>query len=141
MTSLSYDREALEAELIRDEGLRLKPYRCTSNKLTIGVGRNLDDRGVTREEALYLLHSDIKAEEAALDKHLPWWRTLSDARQRVLLNMSFNLGIKRLLGFKNTLGMIERGQYVKAADGMLESLWARQVGSRAERLAERMRKG
>lgn len=158
---MSYDRAALEAELIRDEGEELKVYRCTANKRSIGVGRNLDDvgiskaesaalgitlasvlkNGITRTQSRALLANDIDACERQLDAKLPWWRGLSDVRQRVLLNMCFNLGITGLLGFKNTLAKMQRGDFAAAAAGMRASLWARQVGARAERLATMMEKG
>lgn len=128
-------------ELKRDEGVRLKPYQCTAGKTTIGVGRNLDDRGITEHEADYLLLNDIELVTVQLDKSIPWWRTMSDARQRVLANMCFNLGISGLLYFKNTLVAMKAGKYDDAAEGMLKSLWAKQVGQRAVRLAKMMREG
>lgn len=128
-------------ELKRDEGVRLKPYQCTAGKTTIGVGRNLDDRGITEHEADHLLLNDIELVTVHLDKHIPWWRDMSDARQRVLANMCFNLGISGLLYFKNTLASMKAGKYNDAADGMLKSLWAKQVGNRAVRLAKMMREG
>ena len=130
--------DALLAELRRDEGLRLKPYRCTAGKLTIGVGRNLDDVGISEAEADLLLRNDVARSMADLDEAIPWWRSLTEARQRVLVNMAFNLGATGLLGFRNTLAAIESGNYVKAANGMLQSLWASQVGERAVRLARMM---
>lgn len=132
---------AMVADLRRDEGERLKPYRDTVGKLTIGVGRNLDDVGITPEESAYLLSNDINKVLRQLDEKLPWWRGLCFNRQRVLVNMSFNLGINGLLGFKNTLAAVQAGQYDKAAEGMLSSKWASQVGKRADRLAELMRNG
>lgn len=157
-TAISYDRAKLRIELERDEGLLLRVYRCTAGKLTIGIGRNLDDvgirvsetkalgidkasviaKGLTRDQAFFLLDSDIDVAEQQLDRRLPWWRMLSDARQRVLLNMAFNLGIAGLLGFRNTLAFIKGGSFSAAAVGMRASLWARQVGKRAERLAQMM---
>ena len=158
---MTYDRDALRRELIRDEGLRLKPYRCTAGALTVGVGRNLDAVGLSRDElyalgrsladvrrtgvshdeAMLLLDNDITRCEAALDRLLPWWRGLSDARQRVLMNMCFNLGESRLLGFRNTLPAIRDGKYLTATAGMRKSLWARQVKGRADRLITMMREG
>lgn len=135
------DREHLAAELIRDEGLRLKPYRCTAGKLTIGIGRNLDDVGITQVEAEYLLRNDIAKVEAQLDAELPWWRGLDEVRQRVLANMCFNLGIGKLLTFRNTLKLIQIGNYLDAAQTMTSSKWATQVGPRATRLALMMRDG
>ena len=128
-------------QLRRHEGERLKPYRCTAGMLTIGVGRNLEDRGITAEESAYLLNNDIDREWKELTTALPWVTGLNDVRQRVLLDMSFNLGIAGLLKFKNTLATIKAGQYSKAGNMMLDSLWAKQVGSRAVRLAQMMRTG
>lgn len=135
------DYERLKDELIRDEGIRLKPYHCSAGHLTLGIGRNLDAKGISSEEALYLLENDIREVEEELDKALPWWRKLSEVRQRVLLNMGFNLGVKGLLGFHHTLTLAEEGRYDEAALAMLSSAWAVQVGARAQRLAQMMREG
>lgn len=132
---------ALKDQLIAHEGLRLKPYADTVGKLTIGVGRNLDDAGISTHEAMILLEHDIEAVEHDLDQRLPWWRGLTEARQLVLADMCFNLGIARLQGFRNTLAAIQAGDYESAADGMLASKWAEQVGKRAHRLAKMMRDG
>jgi lysozyme len=158
---VQFDRAILAAELVRDEGERLKVYLCTANRRTIGVGRNLDDvgisaaetealgitvvscvrTGITRQQSRALLDNDICRCEADLDRRLAWWRTLDAVRQRVLLNMCFNLGIKSLLGFVNTLAMMKAGQYQDASVNMLKSKWATQVGKRANRLSDMMRKG
>lgn len=135
------NHDTMRAELIRDEGVKLKPYRDTVGKLTIGVGRNLDDVGISEAEAAHLLDGDIERTARALDKALPWWRNLDDVRQRVVLNMAFNMGINSLRRFKNTLAAIQAGKYEDAATGMLASKWAQQVGQRAQRLASMMRKG
>lgn len=135
------NHDTMRAELIRDEGVKLKPYRDTVGKLTIGVGRNLDDVGISEAEAANLLDGDIERTARALDKALPWWRNLDDVRQRVVLNMAFNMGINSLRRFKNTLAAIQAGKYEDAATGMLASKWAQQVGQRAQRLASMMRKG
>ena len=135
--------EKLVNDLIRDEALRLKPYfdTATPPRMTIGVGRNLGDRGISRAEAYYMLTNDIEGVVADLDQHVPWWTALTPPRQRVLANMCFNMGIQRLLGFSNMLAHAHAGEYANAADDMLASLWARQVGSRASRLATTMREG
>jgi lysozyme len=136
-----FDRAALIRQIRLHEGERLKPYRCTAGKLTIGVGRNLDDRGISREESAMLLDGDIRLLEIELFRALPWASALDDVRQRVLLDMAFNLGLPGLLQFKRTLEAIRTGQYQQAATMMLDSLWARQVGQRAERLARMMATG
>lgn len=135
------DRDAMVRQLRLHEGERLKPYRCTAGKLTIGVGRNLDDRGITAEESSYLLANDITREERALLNALPWVAQLDEVRQRVLLDMVFNMGLGGLLQFKNTLATIKAGDYQRAASMMLDSSWATQVGQRAERLSRMMATG
>jgi lysozyme len=87
-----------------------------------------------------LLENDVMHPVTWLDHHLPWCRRLDAVRQRVIINMAFNLGGK-LLTFANTLAMVQRGDYAAAADGMLASKWATQVGARAYRLATMMRTG
>ena len=131
---------SLEEILIRDEALRLKPYRDSVGKLTIGVGRNLDDVGISEDEARYLLRNDIaKVREQAERFH--WFPELNEARQIVVLSMIFNLGFDGFQGFRNTIKFIEAGDYHNAAENMLKSKWAEQVGARAGRLANAMRTG
>ena len=75
------DADRLRADLVRDEAVRLKPYRDSVGKLSIGVGRNLDDKGISEQEAMMLLGNDITEHLALLDKYLPWWAMLDEARQ------------------------------------------------------------
>lgn len=151
----------LVADLKRDEGYAktLPDGRCEAypdplsggDPWTIGYGHTGPEvrPGVvwTREEADRALIADIEEHNAELARYLPWVERLDPARRRVLQNMAFNLGVgvpggsKGLLGFKNTLAMIERGDYAAAADAMGKSLWSRQVGRRAVRLANTMRTG
>jgi len=135
------NKATLLAELTRDEGSRSKPYRDTVGKLTVGVGRNLDDVGISDDEIAYMLNNDVSRVTDALDAALPWWKQLDDVRQRVLANMAFNMGVKGLLGFRNTLAAIAAQEYTGAAAGMLASKWAKQVGARAVRLAYMMEHG
>ena len=141
------DHDARLIEQLRlHEGERRKPYRDTVGKLTIGIGRNLDDKGLRRDEIEYLLANDIADSRADLDRYLPWWRGLDPVRQRVLIDMVFNMGAGSpkgggLLSFVNTLSEIRRGNYGIAADMMLASKWSAQVGRRAVRLATMMRTG
>jgi lysozyme len=134
------DRPALRDALVRDEGIRFKTYRCTAGKLTIGVGRNLDDVGISRDEAMLLLDNDIARVEADARKH-HWFGGLDAARQEVVLNMIFNLGATSFAKFYQTIAAIAAADYAGAADRMRKSLWARQVGARAERLAKQMETG
>jgi len=130
-----FDLEVLKSDLKRDEGVRRKPYLCTAGKVTIGVGRNLDDMGITECEADYLLENDIGRILKELDQNIAWWRDLSEGRQRALINMAFNMGISRLLKFKKTLFALQNGGYDIAAAEALDSQWARQVHERACRIA------
>lgn len=136
-------------ELRRDEGVRYSPYNDSRGIMTIGVGHNmqasplpdgwtfpLDDGQVDA-----LLESDLMSVYSDLDSALPWWADLNDVRQRVLCNMLFNLGLPKLLGFKNTLAAMRQGRYADAALGMLNSAWHSQTGARAVRLAEMMKTG
>ncbi len=133
--------ETVEQMLIRHEGLRLKPYHCTSGKLTIGIGRNLDNVGISKEEALILLGNDIERCHSSLNLNLPWWIRLDEKRKLVLIDMCFNMGIVGLLGFKTTLSLIKDGKYKEAAKAMLESKWAEQTGNRATELSKIMEGG
>lgn len=135
------DLDKMLDELVQDEAVRLRPYRDTVGKLTIGIGRNLDDKGITAEEARYLALNDVAEVLEALRRRLPWFGALDEVRQRVLVNMGFNLGVEGLLGFRNTLAHVEAGRFAEAADNMLLSKWATQVGIRARRLATMMRTG
>lgn len=131
-------------QLKRDEGCRLKAYKCTAGVWTIGYGHTGDVKEgdtITQHQADQLLLFDIDKHKKELDKALPWAHTLDNARYGVLLNMAFNLGIRGLLGFKNTLRMIKEGKYQEAAKNMLLSKWASQVGNRARRLSIQMASG
>lgn len=133
-------REDLIAQLIRHEGLKLLPYTDSVGKLTIGVGRNLTDVGISREEAIELLNNDIDHAVADLAT-FPWFTTLDAVRQRVMVDFRFNLGPRRFRSFKRMLSAMAKGEYETASVCMLDSVWADQVGKRALRLAEMMRTG
>jgi len=133
--------QKIKEQLILHEGIRLFPYIDTVGKLTIGVGRNLTNVGISRAEAEMFLESDINGCIEQLDKNLPWWKNLSEVRQHVLINMCFNLGIAGLLKFTRTLNAIQWDQFDDAARFMLESKWAKQVGERAITLANMMKTG
>jgi lysozyme len=131
----------LEDMIIRHEGFRDKPYLDSVGKLTIGIGRNLNDVGISKEEALYLLDNDIKQASKDLERSFPWFTSLTLARQDALVDMCFNIGINSLKGFTNTLNALQAGDYDKAADGILASKYARQVGKRAVEIATMIRTG
>jgi lysozyme len=158
---MEYNREKLIDQLILHEGLELKVYKDTLGIDTIGVGRNLEDRGITdgelmhmnllreeihttgitEEDARFLLGNDIDiVERELLDAH-PCMERLDDVRIRVLLDMAFNLGVPRLRKFKNMWAGIQEGDYIRAGDEMMDSRWANQVGARAVRLCKMMKEG
>ena len=130
-------------DLRRDEGLRLSAYQDTVGVWTCGYGHAHVAPGTvwTEAQAEAQLEADVAHTEASLDIHLPWWRSLDDIRQDVIANMAFNMGVTGLCQFHNTLGAVQRHDWQAAHDGMLASLWARQVGARATRLAEQMLTG
>jgi lysozyme len=138
-------RAELTRQLKGDEGVKPQAYQDHLGFWTIGVGRLVDTRkpgsGLRPEEITFLLNNDIDDRINVLGRRLPWFLQLDAARQGVLLNMSFQLGVDGLLGFKNTLRLVERGDYAQAADNMLLSKWAQQTPERARRMAEQMRSG
>ena len=138
---MNYDREKLIDLIIYHEGLELKPYRCTAGHLTIGIGRNLDDRGITEDEARFLCQNDVDIVEQELVRKFPFVVGLGDVRIRVLLDMAFNLGIPRLSAFSNMWAALEEGNFKQAAVEMLDSRWAKQVGRRATKLSQMMETG
>ena len=117
------------------------PYRDTVGKLTIGVGRNLDDVGISELEAELMLTNDVNKCIADVKRHITVFNTLNDARQAVLVNMCFNLGISGLLKFKRFIAAVNAGEYLDAAIEMLDSKWANQVGYRATELSKQMKTG
>ena len=125
------------------EGLRLKPYRCTAGKLTIGFGRNLDDNGISEAEAYTMLNNDLFRAECDVCRLIGdnIYETLSLNRRAALLDFVFNLGYSRAAGFRNALAAIQRGEFEEAAKHMLDSKWAKQVGQRAHTVARMIREG
>jgi len=135
------DRYRIKQMLKRHEGLRLKPYRDTVGKLTIGYGRNLEDDGISLEEAELMLENDLdRAVKAARDV-VAGFDELDEVRQAVLVDMAFNLGRAGLASFQKMRAALALGDFERAAAEMLDSLWARQVGRRARELAEMIRTG
>lgn len=134
------ERQRLVEQLLLHEGIRLRPYADTVGKLTIGVGRNLTDKGISRREALDLLDNDL--DECLRDlATFPWFLGLDPIRQRVLTDMRFNLGPRGFRGFTRTLASVAAQDFHGAANGMRHSAWAIQVKTRADRLAQMMETG
>lgn len=129
---------SLRDDLIRDEDVRTFPYKDTLNVLTIGVGRNLTDVGITHDEAIMMLDNDIRRVEDELDKELSWWRSQPQKVQRGLANMCFQLGLSGLKTFHMALGFLNKNDYAAAREAFSESLWAKQTPERAKRVIELM---
>ena len=131
----------LHRQLSRDEGNVLHAYQDHLGYWTIGTGILIDQRkggGLRPEESEFIFNNRVKIITAEVEQKIPFFKDLSKPRQGVLLNMAFQMGVSGLLGFRNTLRTIESGDYKKAADEMLRSLWARQTPERARRLSVQM---
>jgi lysozyme len=132
-------------QLKRDEGVRPAAYQDHLGFWTIGVGRLIDGRkagaGLRMKEIEQMLANDIAEREQALRLSLPWFDSLDEPRQAVLVNMAFQLGMAGLMQFKDTLRLVREGDYDAAAAAMLQSKWAAQTPERAKRVAKQMETG
>jgi lysozyme len=136
----STDRDALRQQLATHEGVRLFPYVDSVGKITIGIGRNLTDRGITDAEARLFLDADINS--AIRDcTGFPWFPDLDPVRQRAIVDLCFNIGLPRLRGFTKMLTAMARSEWDAAAHELLDSRYAEQVGKRARTLAAMLRTG
>ncbi len=159
---MKYRTEHFLDKLIHHEGMVLTVYEDSLGIETIGIGRNLKDRGITKEEldymdipsmdvvyehgiteadARYLAMNDIRIVENELCRVHPCVEELDSVRQLILMDMAYNMGVPRLCKFKNMWGAIYDGNYEIASIEMLDSRWAKQVGSRAVKLSDAMRAG
>ena len=150
------DTERLEAQIKQSEGLKLEAYYCSAGALTVGYGHNCDacpvpgvtQKGdaITLEQAEALFSKDLTTAVWRVREELPWVMALNPARQAVLYDMAFNMGIGHpgasgLLSFRNTLNFIKSGDCAEASRNMLVSRWAKQVGFRAVKLSRQMEMG
>lgn len=139
------------SQIVNDEGFRAVAYDDatgrpigilpTGGNISVGHGFNLSTDGLTVAESMLILHSRIQARTKELDLRFPWFKELDSVRQGVLVQMAYNMGMPRLLGFVKLFGALYVKDYELAAGEMLDSLWARQVGARALRLSNEMRMG
>lgn len=138
MTSKSW--QELKSQLILHEGLRFKPYSDTVGKLTIGVGRNLTDVGIRKDEAMQMLENDL--EECIHDmEKFAWFNHLDEVRQRAVIDLRFNMGLNGLKTFKKFLTAMENGDYTAAGKELRESKWFTQVAFRGPRVVKMIEKG
>ena len=132
------DRQRLFKQLRLHEGVEKFPYRCTAGYLTIGVGRNIEERGLPDDEIDFILDNDIEVVMNEVSVTFDWFFDLSEVRQRVVADMIFNIGMPRFKQFKKMIAALEEGDWSEAANQMMDSKWAKQVGKRAERLRDMM---
>ena len=126
--------EELKDWIRHGEGFDNMPYIDTVGKLTIGYGRNLQDNGISKDEAEYLLNNDVIRAIRDIEDY-PWYQEAPESTKRALVNMSFNLGLTRLLTFKKMIAALISHDYTKAALEALDSKWAKQIGDRAKDVA------
>lgn len=130
--------------LRRHEGVKQFAYRCTANKITIGVGRCVDEDGgigLCDAEIDFLLSNDIDRVETELESNFSWYKNLNLARKDAMISIAFNLGLTRLLKFEKALGFMASGDYIMAGMEFDNSLWSKQVGARAEELCQMIETG
>ena len=142
------DREAVFETMKVDEGVVYEVYHDHLGLPTFGVGHlvlNTDKEygkevgtPISEERIIECLNNDVDIVCEELDRNLYWWRELNDNKQRVMVNMCFNLGYPRLSKFKKFLAAMEVHDFETAAIEMMDSKWANQVGLRAERLKKRV---
>lgn len=135
------DQQTLVDELVHDEGLRLKPYVDTVGKITVGIGRNLTDHGISSQEAFELLTHDL--DECVRDlASFPWFVTLNAVRQRAIVNLRFNLGPRRFRQFRKLIAALSSGNYAEAEQQLVKSKWITQVQrSRSQRIRRQLATG
>lgn len=133
-------RDKSLVQLRRDEGEVLHVYKDHLGFDTLGIGILVDKRkgGISSEESAMLFNHRFQGKYDEVQRRLPWFATLSEARQGVLLNMAYQMGVQGLLGFPKFLKMVEQGEYLKASKEMLDSKWADQTPERAKRLSKQM---
>lgn len=131
--------QRMREQLILHEGLKLQVYKCTSDKLTIGVGRNIEDRGISEETAMQMLDEDINIVHEELQNVFEDFNSMPEIVQESLIDLAFNMGTPTLLKFKNAVAALQSQQWGTAADELLDSRYARQVGQRAKTIADNIR--
>ena len=116
--------------LVRHEGIRIFPYKCSENYLTISCGRNLETNGISEEEAMYLLDNDIKRVKEELNMNFGAWRTMPEKARMVCIDMTFQMGITGFMRFRKTRQLMELGMWLEASEEILDSKYNLQTPSR-----------
>jgi len=133
--------QRLRKQLISHEGIEYKLYKCTSDKWTIGVGKNLSDRGISHATAMQMLDEDIDICINELQQTVSYWNDLPSRVKEALINLCFNMGIKRLMAFKKMFGFLREGNWLSASVELLDSRYADQVGLRSQEVANMIKEG
>lgn len=133
--------DRIKIDLRADEGYARQPYRCPAGKLTIGVGHNIEDNGLSDEVIEHILEEDVAKAEADAREIFSSYDELDEVRQEVLVNMAFNMGRSRLAKFIQFIEAVKRNDFAEASNQMVDSGWYKQVGRRAQKLAMRMAVG
>lgn len=134
-------RKAARSLIMNHESLRLRPYKDSLGFLSIGYGHCLELHSITANAASLILDDDIDWFVSAIEKNIPYFRDIDPVRQAVLLDMTFNLGLIGVMKFHDMWKAIQSGNWNAAADALLNSKWALQVGQRALDDARIMRMG
>ncbi len=130
----------IKEQLIKHEGLKLNPYKCTSGKLTIGVGRNIEENGISEDEAHFMLVNDINKSISELQSIFSKYKFFSENRKKALIDMIFNLGKTRFLKFKKMIKAIKEDDWNEASKEAKDSRWYKQVKSRGGFICEQLKK-
>ena len=131
--------ELLREQLTRHEGYATKPYEDSVGKLTIGIGHNLADVGLSDDAIQLIFHEDIERAVADCQKMFPNWHDIPDVKQVILCNMMFNMGYTVLSRFKQFRDAISKKEWIRASQEMEDSRWFRQVKGRGVELRDLMR--
>jgi lysozyme len=131
----------LKQQLINHEGFRSKPYKCSAGKLTIGVGRNIEDNGISVEEAEFMLENDIKRCIEELRDIFKDFDTFGENQKMALIDFIFNIGKTTFLKFRKTISAIKKQDWEEASKEMINSLWYKQVRNRGKFITEQIKKG
>lgn len=129
----------LKEMLIKYEGRKRRAYLDPEGYWTVGVGRNIETAEFSDDEIELMLNNDIKRVLYACWHEFPWFADLTEARQNVVANMVYNLGLDGFKKFKKLIAAIEKEDWTEAACQMIDSKWAAQVKNRAVELAIMMK--
>mgnify|MGYP003625983006 FL=1 len=133
----NFDEDVLQV-LIKHEGMSAFPYKCSENKLTIGIGRNLESNGISEDEMMYMARNDVKRIKEELNKNFGAWRAMPSDARKVCIWMSFQMGITGFMGFRRTRALMEMGLWLEASEEILDSKFYLQTPSRCAFMSRKL---